>query len=228
VATNATGVAAATSWTLAVGANTVVATPSQGGLSFAPTTVSFTATGLAATAFDWEAAGWSWKVLGTNGLPPAPATIDLAVNSTAGYSGPAQAAFSMATPPNTECSAYSTDLARIHSTIFDPSKIIAFRRDFVMPVDEIADTMYFAVDNDFKVFVNGLDKTANVVFLGGGSSAGVVAGFMTHDGCPNRRDFYLPLSGLSAVSNTVVVVALDRGGSTYFDASVTPPPPPIQ
>jgi hypothetical protein len=179
--------------------------------------------------FDWEATGWSWKLLGTDGSPPSAATINTAVGSLTGYSGPVQGAFSKADPlGNTQCSAYSSLSSRIHTRNFDENNVIAFRRDFVFPDSVTSGTMSFAVDNDFRVFVNGVDKTPSVVFTYGasGTSSGQQeSGFRNHDGCPARGDFTLALSGLSLVSNTVVVVALDRGGSTYFDASVTPAAP---
>jgi hypothetical protein len=223
--TNGTGVAAATSWTLAVGANTVVATPSQGGLSFAPANVSFTATGLAPTApFSWSATGWNWKLLTT--YPTVPSETDIlnqAVNSATGYSGPAQAAFSV----GGGCPIYNA--TTINSADFGISTVVAFRRDFVMPGGAATGTMYFAIDNDFKVFVNGVNLTSSVTIVSGSTGiypSGIEAGFMNHDGCANRGDFTLSLTGLSAVSNTVVIVALDRGVATYFDASVTPPSEP--
>ncbi len=228
VTTGTNGVAATTSWILSVGSNTAVATPSQAGLSFTPASVSFTATGLAAVTaspFDWEATGWTWKPVATwSGYYPADGTVTAAAAAATGYSGPVQAAFSRTGNPNTGCSAYSTYISRIHSTIFDVNTVIALRRDFTMAEGATSGTISFAVDNDFRVFVNGTEETSSLVFHPGGddgsSSGGTASGFRKHDGCPSRGDFTLYLTGLSSTNNTLVVIALDRGGSTYFDASV--------
>ncbi len=222
VATAGSGTATVGSWLLALGQNTLTATASQAGLSFTGSPVTFTATGVSPTTpFDWTATGWSWKLLGTDGLPPSAEAIATAVSNADGYSGPAQGAFSMVEPPDTYCSVYSEQASWIHSTVFGQNQILAFRRDFVMPDGAPSGTMEFAMDNDFKVYVNGTDRTSDVVFAGGGTSTGTdESGFRNHDGCPNRVDFRLYLTGLSSLSNTVVIIALDRGGSTYFDASV--------
>jgi hypothetical protein len=226
--TDANGIATVGGWTLGgnLGADSVVATvtPPHPGSGVDGDPVLFVATVLApASSFDWEATGWSWKQVGTYPTYPSATVINDAVTSTTGYSGPVQAAFSMVSPPNTECSAYGTNASRIHSTVFGVNKIIAFRRDFILPGGATSGTMVFAVDNDFRVFVNGVEKTSSVLFTVGasGTSTGVDAhGYRNHDNCPERGDFALPLSGLSALSNSLVVIALDRGGSTYFDASV--------
>jgi hypothetical protein len=222
VATAGSGTATVGSWLLALGQNTLTATATAPGLSFTGSPVNFTATGVSPTTpFDWTATGWSWKLLGTDGLPPSAEAIATAVSNADGYSGPAQGAFSMVEPPDTYCSVYSEQASWIHSTVFGQNQILAFRRDFVMPDGAPSGTMEFAMDNDFKVYVNGTDRTSDVVFAGGGTSTGTdESGFRNHDGCPNRVDFRLYLTGLSSLSNTVVIIALDRGGSTYFDASV--------
>ena len=220
--TNVDGTASS-SWTLVAGLNTATGTPSKPPLSFDPEQASFSVNAVAVTPFDWEATGWSWKLVGPwAGSYPSDGTITTAAADPAGYSGPVQAAFSKAgSLDNPQCTAYNGDASRIHSRIFGENKIIAFRRDFIMPGGATSGTMSFAVDNDFRVFVDGVEKTSSVVYVGpSGNSSGIVSGWQTHGNCPFRGDFTLSLTGLGEGSHTVVVVALDRGGSTYFDASV--------
>ncbi len=226
VATSGGGFATVGSWLLGLGDNTLTATPNQAGLSFIGSPVTFTATGVAPTApFDWSALGWSWKLLGTDGTYPNADAIAAAVGSASGYAGPVQGAFSMLLPPDTYCDVYNSENAAFawtNSTLFGQGQVIAFRRDFIAPNGAATGTMEFAMDNDFRVYVNGVDRTSAVVFNGSGSLFDSGSGFQKHEGCPNRGDFKLSLSELSPLSNTVVVIAVDRGGSTYFDASVVP------
>lgn len=224
--TDSNGEAALDSWTLGptVRLDSVLATVTPiPGTMVNGSPVAFEAQ-VIAPPFDWSATGWTWKSVATwSGSYPSNSTITSAAASAAGYSGPVQAAFSKVPPlDNASCSAYGSLASRIHSSVFGENTIVAFRRDFTMPGGATSGTMSFAIDNDFRVFVNGVEKTSSVVFASGasGTSDGPAYGWMTHGNCPARGDFTLSLTGLSATGNTVVVVGLDRGGSTYFDASV--------
>ncbi|HXW97704.1 MAG TPA: hypothetical protein VEI47_08970 [Gemmatimonadales bacterium] len=230
--TDATGTATLGSWTLSgtPGANVVVATVTPiAGTTVQGSPITFTATGITSSPFDWSATGWNWQQLSANSgttVPNQASILSSAVNNgLTGYTGPAQAPFSTAN----YCGNYTTN----SPGVFPLNSIVAFRRDFILPSGASSGTLYLSVDNDFKVFVNGVDQTSSAVFTGpGGGSTGLIssgleAGFMNHDGCASsgQGDFTLSLTGLSAIVNTVVIVALDRGTASYFDASVVPPVP---
>jgi hypothetical protein len=222
--TDVNGVATVGSWTLGSASqfDTVYATVSaphlRSGVGGNP--VTFQAQPTAVPAFNWGATGWSWRSLSTYPTVPDQATIlSQAVSSSAGYSGPDQAPF-IDIGIATICGNTSNN-----ASVFPVNGIVAFRRDFVMPTGATTGTIYFAMDNDFKVFVNGTDMTTSVALISGSTgiyASGIEAGFINHDGCASQGSFSLALSGLSPVTNSVVVVALDRGGETYFDASLTP------
>jgi len=221
-------VATVGSWTLGSASqfDTVYATVSapHPGSGVAGNPVTFEAQPTAVPEFNWGATGWSWRSLSTYPTVPDQATIlSQAVNSSAGYSGPDQAPFvdsGIIGGAAGGCGNTSNN-----ASIFPVSGVVAFRRDFAMPAGATTGTVYFAMDNDFKVFVNGVDMTATVTIVSGSTgiyASGSEAGFINHDGCASQGSFSLALSGLSPVTNSVVVVALDRGGETYFDASLTP------
>jgi hypothetical protein len=216
--TNVDGTASS-SWTLATGLNTATATPSEEPLSFDNAPASFSVNAVPSPSFGWRATGWGYLLLGPypGTLPISSGDLNTALNSPSSYSGPAQAAFTLSNL-DTSCG-YNTTSS---TGAFALNTVMAFRRDFAMPGSATSGTINFAVDNDFKVFVNGVDRTADVNRVSGSSgiySSGILAGFINHDGCAGRGDFNLPLTGLSPVNNTVVIIALDRGGVTYFDAS---------
>ena len=79
------------------------------------------------------------------------------------------------------------------------------RRNVVAPVDGTI-TISVAIDNDIQVWVDGV--------LRSGSNP------VVHDGCPTQGSstFTAPVS---AGVHTIAIRAIDRGGSSYFDASVT-------
>lgn len=206
-------------WTLVPGLNTATATPTEAPLTFDPAVASFSVTAVPSASFGWRATGWGYLLLGPypGALPISSGTLSTALDSPSSYSGPAQAAFTLSNL-DTSCGYNTTS----NTGAFALNTVMAFRRDFSMPGNATSGTINFAVDNDFRVFVNGVERTAEVNRVSGSTgiySSGILAGFINHDGCAGRGDFNLPLTGLSPVSNTVVIIALDRGGVTYFDAS---------
>jgi hypothetical protein len=62
-----------------------------------------------------------------------------------------------------------------------------------------------AIDNDVQVFVDGVD---------------VGPGLLVHEDCPTQGSFIRTVS-LAAGSHVVAFRAVDRGGSSYFDAAIT-------
>jgi hypothetical protein len=216
--TNVDGTASST-WTLVPGLNTATGTPSEAPLTFDPAQANFSVNAVPSASFGWRATGWGYLLLGPypGALPISSGTLSTVLNSPASYSGPAQAAFTLSNL-DTGCG-YNTTSS---TGAFALNTVMAFRRDFSMPGNATSGTINFAVDNDFRVFVNGVERTADVNRVSGSTgiySSGILAGFINHDGCAGRGDFNLSLTGLSPVTNTVAIIALDRGGVTYFDAS---------
>ncbi|HTS87787.1 MAG TPA: hypothetical protein VMG41_04780, partial [Gemmatimonadales bacterium] len=185
------------------------------------TTKNFSTFGVVQTGFGWSATNWTYLKLGPTTSSP---DISAALSPSSVFSGPVQGAFSMVNPPDTYCSVYAATDTTIHSRVFGQDSMVAFKRTFVAPDGASTATMSFAIDNDMKVYVNGTDQTANVT--PNGTLGANEAGFISHEGCPNQGDFSLSLTGLDSLSNTVTIIAVDRGGSTYFDASVTAASPP--
>jgi hypothetical protein len=221
--TTSAGIATVGSWTLSStpGANSLTASPTTAGITYAPVSVSFSATGATpVTPFDWGSTSWSWKQLSSSATLPAETAVAAAVAADTGYSGPVTAALSMVSPPDTYCALYTN--GSIGTTVFGQNTVIAARHVFVLPGGATSGTIYFAIDNDMRVFVNGVEQTGNLA-----GRDGLSGGYWRHDGCAERGDVTLALTGLSPVSNTLVVIAADRGGSPYLDASVTPPSPPV-
>jgi hypothetical protein len=66
-------------------------------------------------------------------------------------------------------------------------------------------TVYFAVDNDAKVYVNGV-QIANV----------------THEGCPVADEYAIavPASMIKDCNNCVAACMMDRGGESFFDLRI--------
>ncbi|HTS88026.1 MAG TPA: hypothetical protein VMG41_05995 [Gemmatimonadales bacterium] len=184
------------------------------------TTKNFSTFGVVQTGFDWEQTGWYYKPLGTYPNVPDTGTIrsQAVTAALSSYADTGTAAFSV----GNDCGYSATSN---NSTAYPLSSIVAFRRDFVLPAGALSGTMHFAIDNDFKVYLNGTDVTQNVTHSNTdqGYTSGLgffEPGFWSHDNCAGRGDFALSMSGLDSVKNTVTIIAVDRGGSTYFDASV--------
>jgi hypothetical protein len=91
---------------------------------------------------------------------------------------------------------------------------ILLRKPFVVPTGTSSVQVRVAIDNDIKVFVNGVEVTS--------TAAGATAdGFKIHEGCPTLNSFVFTASVGSGV-NWLAIHARDRGGSSYVDADVVP------
>ncbi len=64
-----------------------------------------------------------------------------------------------------------------------------------------------AIDNDVEIYVDGVNQGP---------------GLLVHDNCPTQGSFVRTIS-LPAGTHVVAFKAIDRGGSSYFDASITIP-----
>ncbi len=203
-ATNADGVAATTSWVLGNGTNTVVATPQQPipAITFVPPSVSFTATGAPDTP-NYGASNWSYRI-----LPAAPETTDWTtlpwpVTATGWAQGTAP--FGSVTAGETSPSGCN-DLAATDGPL---NQAILLRRDFFVPAGTSEVSIAMKIDNDIRVFLNGVELTD---------------GPRTHEGCA-ETNLLTPLtvegSPLVVGVNQLAVLGVDRGTESYVDVQVT-------
>lgn len=78
------------------------------------------------------------------------------------------------------------------------------RRDFFLSAASTVQ-IEVAIDNDLQIYVDGTD---------------VGPGTISHDGCPTRGSTVRTVT-LPAGVHKLAIVAIDRGGSSYFDAQLT-------
>jgi hypothetical protein len=136
------------------------------------------------------------------------------------------AAFGFHSPANPTCTLIDNSQTLWAAGSTDTPSLILLRRRFTLPGGPSTGIVSVAIDNDVRVFVNGTEITntaqttdpGGVVFLNG---------FVQHEGCPTRGSFTFTASNLNPGVNLLVIMARDRGGSTYIDAEVTAAPPPI-
>ena len=207
VVTNGSGIAATSSWVLALGTNTATATPVEPvpEINFTPTSVSFTATG-APPAPNYLSSNWSYLI--QTSAPSTTSWTTLAWPVTAEGWAQGTAPFGSVSPEETSPSGCDDDAA----TEWPTNRTILLRRDFFVPAGTTSAQIQVQVDNDVRVFVNGSD-------VSGGSK--------THDGCA-RTNLLAPFT-VTAVSGTLVpgavnklaVLAVDRGTESFVDVKVT-------
>jgi hypothetical protein len=212
VTTDNFGVAATESWVLGPGTNTVVATPQEPvdiidetetpvtEINFDPTSITFTAEGvLPPPEFGDE--DWSYQIV--SGLPEDTdwTTFEWPVT---------EEGWSQGTAPfgslNPDC-----DLSP--QTEWPVTQVILLRRDFFVPEGTSSATLSFLVDNDIRLFLNGVELTD---------------GALQHEGCGNVE----PLDPIVVVAgegsplvvggvNQLAVLAIDEGVESYVDVQVT-------
>ncbi|MEO7986997.1 MAG: hypothetical protein ABI766_10725 [Gemmatimonadales bacterium] len=102
-------------------------------------------------------------------------------------------------------------------TVWPENSQILLRKRFTLPGGGSTGIVSVAIDNDIKVFVNGVDITST------GAEGLDEEGFARHDGCPSRGSFTFTANDLNPGVNLLVIQGRDRGGSTFVDASVDPP-----
>ncbi len=207
VVTNASGIAASSSWVLALGSNTATATPVDPvpEINFTPTSVTFTATG-APPAPGFLSSNWSYLV--QSSAPPTTTWTTLAWPVTGEGWAQGTAPFGSVSPEETSPNACDDDAA----TDWPVNSTILLRRDFFVPAGTTSAQILAQVDNDIRVFLNGTD-------VSGGSK--------THEGCA-RTNLLAPFT-VTAASGTLVpgavnqlaVLATDRGSESFVDVQVT-------
>jgi hypothetical protein len=93
--------------------------------------------------------------------------------------------------------------------------------------------VFLSVDNDARVYLDGVEITGSATRLVGsplafgttppGDATYASGEYIIHEGCPVRSEYQV--SGGATQAGTVhviTVIARDRGVSTYLDASTTP------
>jgi hypothetical protein len=211
VATNSSGIAETDSWVLGEGTNTVVATPQEpmdviddvetpvAEINFDPTSVTFTAEGVPLP--DLGDGYWSYRV-----VPAAPedddwTTLDWPVTAEGWSQGTAP--FGSLEP--------ACDLSPV--TEWPVSQVILLRRDFYVPEGTGAAAIEFLIDNDIRVFLNGVELTE---------------GALQHDGCADDGPFGPIVVNAGEGSplvvggvNELAVLGSDDGVESYLDVQVT-------
>ena len=78
-----------------------------------------------------------------------------------------------------------------------------------------------AIDNDLELFVNGIQVNLSNLQYNELTDAQGGGGVYYRDGQPIWVSGSLPAQDLQAGVNTIDVIAVDRGGGTYFDMGIT-------
>lgn len=245
VTTNASGIAATTSWTLGLGTNTVNASPVApiSEITFVPATATFVATGTN-DPIEYRSGGYRFIQIGN--VPPSGSTSDYPASqwflpgfAPGGSWSSGGAPFGEA---GSSCSVFSTSPV---VTVWEASDVtgqqavpttgtgILVRRVFTTPVGFSGNLLVnVAIDNDIQVYIDGTDITnrSGVAFTArtntdavNGSWSAYLAPFRPHSGCAQRDDgtFTVPSSVLVAgTTHTIAVYAHDWGGASYLDVEV--------
>jgi hypothetical protein len=230
VNTGPDGVATAPVWTLGAtpGLNTVSATPTPVTQSpatlpyrpagtFSPLSLTFSAT--AAGDIEYEGDGWRFLISNSNRVFPIPTqNFDEPDYSDIGWQTGA-AGFGV---DFNECSLILNNTATPWAVNTD----ILLRKPFAVSEGVTSVQVRVAIDNDIKVFVNGVDVTATGVADtdgDGDTDPGAqpdAQGFLHHDSCPARGSAFFTASVDPGEVNWLAIHGRDRGGSTYVDAEV--------
>ncbi len=143
---------------------------------------------------DWESAGWSYQVNGS--VPEGWQTGALL-----GLTG--QAGFGV---DQNNCSLIqsATHTGWAPGASAESPSYLYLRRDVEVGASGFLQ-ISIAIDNDFRLWVDGNEWTE---------------GFLPHDGCPERGSSTASISVGPGV-HKIAIQAKDRGGSSYFDASIT-------
>jgi hypothetical protein len=222
VNTNSNGVASAPVWTLGTtpGLNTVSATPTSVTQSpatlpatpppyrpagvFSPVSLAFSATAVGDIAY--ESTGWRY-LISDDGEFPVPTEDFFQPNySDAGWlTGSA----GFGEDGGNQCSLILNNT----DTPWPVNTEILLRKPFRVGAGVTTMQVRVAIDNDIKVYVNGVDITG---------TAGATLdqdGFVIHEGCPTRGSAIFTAQVTAGV-NWLAIHGRDRGGSSYVDAEV--------
>lgn len=94
---------------------------------------------------------------------------------------------------------------------------LLLRRTFVLPAGTSSVRISLAIDNDARLFVNGVDITASA------GSIALAGGYQRHEGCATRDSFVfsVPNEVAHAGTNLLAVRARDRGVVSFADLQIT-------
>jgi hypothetical protein len=211
VTTNADGVAATTTWTLGEGLNTVNATPESPSaapaepITFTPPAVTFTAVG-APPAPDFGAEDWSYLIRSDMPASTGWTTLPWPVIE----EGWEQAGAPFGSVPLSGTS--PSGCADQAPTTWPVNTVILLRRDFFVPAGTTSASISVKIDNDTRVFLNGVE----------------LGGIRTHEGCA-ETNLLPPLTVLAGSEsplivggvNQLAVLGRDRGTESFVDVEVT-------
>ncbi len=160
---------------------------------------TFGATGVSGDPLpiNYLSGGWSYQIDGT--IP-----ADWNANLVSPFSTTGAAGFGFFNPTD-ECS-----LIGAHTnTPWAPNTMLYARKNIALTSAGMLQ-ISVAIDNDVQIFVDGND-------IGGG--------LISHDGCPTQGSIVRTTPTLPAGTHVIAFRAVDRGGSTYFDAEIMVAPP---
>jgi hypothetical protein len=201
VTTNADGVAATTSWVLGAGENTVIATPEAPvpEITFTPTTITFTAQG-ALPPPEYGASDWSYRILSSAPEDEDWTTFDWPVTETGWSQGTAP----FGSP---------SGCGLTPQTSWPVNQVILLRRDFFVPEGTGWADIAVTIDNDVRVFVNGVEITD---------------GAQVHENCANTNllEPFTAFAGeggplIAGGVNQLAILGIDRGVESFIDVEVT-------
>ncbi|MGH7525672.1 MAG: hypothetical protein ACREMX_03105 [Gemmatimonadales bacterium] len=226
VTSGADGIASLSSWTLGAspGINTVSATapdidqvgtvaPFKPAAEFAPPSLTFTAT--AAGPIDYLTTGYRY-LLSTSFKPGDVTAFAGLTYKDIGWST-GDAAFGFDGGNNCALNKVSAG----QKTKWPANTQILLRKPFSGASGITTGTVSVAIDNDIRVFVNGVEITGTGKKANGHPVALDANGFVRHEGCATRGSFTFKATNLTAGVNLLAIRGRDRGSSTYVDAKVT-------
>ncbi|TVP42919.1 MAG: hypothetical protein EA350_14630 [Gemmatimonadales bacterium] len=101
--------------------------------------------------------------------------------------------------------------------------VITLTKEFTLPAHATGATVWAAIDNDIRVFVNGVDVTPG--FQIGQTNNGELGsdGWLTHENCtmPDAYSFPVPATAVNSGGvNTLTIHARDRGTIGFVDVRI--------
>ncbi len=231
---NTTGIAAVPSWTLGAGAaNTMNATASFAlptSISGFPTSaagagaaIAFSGSPLAfsATSTDvipYQASGYLY-LAGTDGLAPGFESPTYQATAQNGWQT-GKGAFASSNL-GTACPSLVPTVATTWVNVpgGTPNTDMLLRKTFTLPAWWTSGfTVGMAIDNDFQIFIDGVNVTPTNVAGYDPSS-----GYVRHENCATIDSYTFPVS-IGGGSHVLAIRARDRGDAAYVDTRLSPKP----
>jgi len=151
---------------------------------------------------------WAWSTGANSGSGPSPFTTTTWVTGTC-------SALDLLRPSGTS-SAWPL------GSDGTPS-VITLTKEFTLPANAVGATVWAAIDNDIRVFVNGVNVTSLYQVRQTTTHGGVSDGWIRHENCavPDAYSFAVPLEHVNPGGlNTVTIHARDRGVIGFVDARI--------